>query len=356
MHRLLERQMRKALQERPAQTHITAEEFSAFVQAVDAAYTASDEDRRQLERSIHLASEELYQRNRQLEAELEERKRLQVQLHMAEKLRAVGELAAGVAHEINTPVQFISDSLYFLTEGFSDLTGLVEAQRQMIEAAGDPQLKANAQRLAEKVDLPFLRAEVPQALNRCHEGTGRVSRIVRALKDLAHPDAAEQSFADIGAAIDNTLIVANNEIKYVAQVQVDLCPAREVRCHIGQIQQVLLNLVVNSAHAIAERVGDSGQKGTIRIATRTEDRDFIIVVEDDGTGIPDNVRDRVFEPFFTTKEVGKGSGQGLSIAHALVVERHGGKLSFDSTPGKGTAFTVRLPIEGKDLAATAATF
>jgi signal transduction histidine kinase len=328
MHALLLRQLRKTLPGAQAQ-----EALAELLAAVSEAYRAADEDRQQLERSLHLASEELVQRNERLERELEERKRLELELRLAEKMRAVGQLAAGIAHEINTPVQFIGDSVYFLND----------ACRELLAGCNE-----------DTPDLPFLRDEIPRAISRCELGIDRVGKIVRALKELAHPDGSAQEPADLNLAIENTMIIAANEIKYVADVVLDLCASQPVRCHIGEIQQVLLNLVVNAAHAIAERHAGGNGRGTIKISTCEEDADVVVVIADDGTGIPPEIRDRIFEPFFTTKPIGKGSGQGLSIARAFVVDHHGGTLQLESELGRGTTFTIRLPIVGKTAGSAAA--
>jgi signal transduction histidine kinase len=353
MHTLLERQLRKSF----LGTVPEDETFARFLRLVDQAYVAADEDRRQLERSLHLASEELFERNGRLESELEERKRLEVELQIAEKLRAVGQLAAGIAHEINTPIQFIGDSLHFLREAFSDIERLLAAYAAATGALpageGSEDVAALAV-LIEEIDLDYLQEQVPRAIERCRDGTERVATIVRAMKTLAHPSSLQQELADINGAIENTLIVVESEIKYVAEVVLSLQAQRSIRCNIGEIQQVLLNLIVNAAHAVAERVGDSGKRGTIRITTSDAGPDLVIAIEDDGAGIPAAVRSRIFEPFFTTKPVGQGSGQGLSIARTLVVDRHAGQLSFDSTVGKGTVFIIRLPVAGKPQERTSA--
>jgi signal transduction histidine kinase len=338
MHPLLLRQLRKTLPGTQPQ-----EALADLLAAVSEAYRAADEDRQQLERSLHLASEELVQRNERLERELEERKRLELELRLAEKMRAVGQLAAGIAHEINTPVQFIGDSVYFLNEACRELLAVAVVNSSAPSDAAS----------TDAPDLPFLREEIPRAISRCELGIDRVTKIVRALKELAHPDGAAQEPADLNLAIENTLIIAANEIKYVADVTLDLRAHREIRCHIGEIQQVLLNLIVNAAHAIAERHAGGG-RGTVTIRTWEEGVDVLIVIADDGTGIPPQIRDRIFEPFFTTKPIGKGSGQGLSIARAFVVEHHGGTLQLDSELGRGTTFTIRLPIAGKPVGTAAA--
>ena len=341
MHPLLTRQLRKAFGGQ------VPPELEIFVRMIDEAYAAADEDRRQLERSLHLASDELYERNRRLELQLEERKRLQVELQHAEKLRAVGQLAAGVAHEINTPVQFIRDSLSFLGDAFGEVEQLLAAVLDATPGGAD------LESLAQRLDIPFARAEIPRALALCRGGTDRVAAIVRALRVHARPDGDTPEPADLHAAIETTLIVVAGEVKHVADLDLRLTATRSVRCHIGEIQQVLLNLIVNAAHAIAERHGNSGVRGTIGVRTWDDGDDVRIAISDTGVGIPADLRDRIFEPFFTTKPIGKGSGQGLPIARALIVEHHGGELSFTSTPGQGTTFEIRLPVAGRPARAPA---
>ncbi len=344
MHSLLDWQLRKVFAGAPPPR---GERWDAFLRAVEAAYIASDEDLRQMEEALRVASAALVAHNRRLEKELEDRKRLELELRLGEKLRAVGQLAAGVAHEINTPVQFVGDSLHFLRMAFAEIGLVLDAEEQRTGSGSDAE---RLQALKQSIDLRFLRAEIPRALARCEQGIERVTRIVCAMKELAHPDATQQRLGDINTAIEHTLILAANEIKYVAEVHLQLGAARPVMCNIGEIQQVLLNLIVNAGHAVAERVGKSGRKGNIRVATREEAADIVVTVADDGVGIPEDLRQRIFEPFFTTKPVGKGSGQGLSIARSLVVDRHGGQLTFESTPDRGTTFTMRLPVEGKAMA------
>jgi signal transduction histidine kinase len=332
MHALLRRQLRKAFGDGPR-----SPELEKLLALVDEAYTAADADRAMLERTLTLASDELYTQNRRLERELDDRKRLELELRHAEKLRAVGQLASGVAHEINTPVQFVGDSLSFLDDAFREIDALLGAIDN-VDAVRDE--------LASR-DVAYLREEIPAALSRARDGTGRVATIVRALKTLAHPDEIEQQFADIGEAIHDTLVVVANELKFVADVQLDLAPDVRIRCHIGEIQQVLINLLVNAAHAIADRHRPAGTRGTIRITTLLDGSDLLLSIADDGGGIPEKIRHRIFEPFFTTKPVGTGTGQGLSLVHSMIVDHHDGEITFTSDEGVGTTFLITLPIDGR---------
>jgi len=270
-----------------------------------------------------------------------ERKEAEMRLNMADRLESVGKLAAGVAHEINTPVQFVSDSIYFVRDGLYELLALTDRLRTM--AARD-QCNANSV-AALSAHLPYLIENLPKALERSLDGLKRVSEIVNSMRELAHPDRPEMSDIDINHVIQNALVVARSEYKYVADIETDFAPLPPVRCHAGELNQVILNLVINAAHAIADVVGDSGDKGSIKVATSLDSDSVVISVSDTGAGIADNIRHRVFEPFFTTKEVGQGSGQGLAISHNIIVKRHGGAIDFDSTVGAGTVFRVRLPCD-----------
>jgi PAS domain S-box-containing protein len=277
-----------------------------------------------------------------------ERRRLESELRHAQKLESVGQLAAGIAHEINTPIQFVGDNVRFLKDAFGDFARLMDAYHQ---AEGSPEPEAalaRARELAAEVDSVFLVAEVPEAIDQTLEGVERVATIVRAMKAFAHPSSEKKALADLNEAVRNTLVVANNELKCAADVVTELGELPLVPCHPGDVNQVLLNLVVNAAHAVAARVGDSGERGTITVRTRHDGDEVVIEVADTGCGIPPEIAERVFEPFFTTKEVGKGTGQGLALAHSLVVDRHGGSIGFHSQPGAGATFAVRLPAPAPD--------
>jgi PAS domain S-box-containing protein len=269
-----------------------------------------------------------------IETREQERDRLALELRMAQKLEAVGRLAAGVAHEINTPMQFVSDNVTFLSESVGDLTSVIEAYR-VDRARGDA--------VAEEVEVEYLLAELPKAMQRARDGVKRVTGIVRAMKEFSHPSTESRSAADINKALETTLEVARSEYKHIAEVDLDLAPVPLVLCNIGELNQVFLNMVVNAAHAI-EASGKGLTSGRIHIATRHEGAQIVITFEDNGCGIPQENLDKIFDPFFTTKEVGKGTGQGLAISRSIVVDRHGGALDVHSIVGAGTRFTIRLPV------------
>jgi two-component system, NtrC family, sensor kinase len=277
-----------------------------------------------------------------------ERRRAEIELRQAQKLESVGRLAAGIAHEINTPIQFIGDNAHFLQEGFAtlaELTGLYGALREATES-GQPtdRLLGEIREAEARADLSYLTSEIPRAIDQSLEGVARVARIVQAMKEVAHHGLADASYADLNQAIRSTLIVATSELKYVADVETDFGDLPPVLCRVDELNQVFLNLLVNAAHAIADANKQSGDRGTIRVSTRQEGADAVVSIADSGTGIPEAIRTKVFDQFFTTKEVGRGTGQGLPLARS-VVEKHGGSLTFDSEIGRGTAFHIRIPVQ-----------
>jgi PAS domain S-box-containing protein len=288
-----------------------------------------------------------------LYSEMQERERMGLELHLARKLESVGRLAAGVAHEINTPIQYVGDSVHFLQSAVGDLENLLTAYRGAFDSLsqGHPvrDVLGQVRELESRSDLEFLSAEVPRAFERTLEGVGRVAGIVRAMKEFAHPDASEQAHADVNHAIETTLIVATNEYKYSATVETHLGPLPDVMCHISEINQVLLNLIVNASHAIADSGKDMGA-GRIQIVTTAGPELVSIAITDNGCGIPQENLEKIFDPFFTTKEVGRGTGQGLAIAHSIIVEKHGGQIEVASEVGVGTRFTFHLPIAGRPRA------
>jgi PAS domain S-box-containing protein len=279
-----------------------------------------------------------------------DRDRMELDLRLAQKLEAVGQLAAGIAHEINTPTQFVGDTVRFLGDAFGDLAELLVAYEDLLVAAErgpvPSGIVARVRAAEDRADLDYLRARVPGAVERAEDGVQRVATIVRAMRDFAHPPTVQMAPVDVNAALRSTLVVATNEYKYVADLETELGELPPVVCDGGDMNQVFLNLVVNAAHAIVDANRATARRGTIRVRTVAEGDHVRVSVSDTGTGIAREIADRVYDPFFTTKEVGRGTGQGLAIARQIVVERHGGTITFETQPGRGTTFHVLLPIAG----------
>jgi signal transduction histidine kinase len=272
--------------------------------------------------------------NRQLDESLRKLHQVDQELRHAQKLEAIGKLAGGIAHEINTPIQFIGDNVRFLGTSFSTLEKLATGRRQTNGQVGG--------RGAVDEEVEFLVEEVPRAIRETLEGVERVATIVGAMKAFGHPGDGQQADVDLNEALRNAVTVARSELRAVAEVDFELGDLPLVRCFPADLNQVLLNLIVNAAHAVAE----TGRPGRLGLATRVEGDEVVVAISDTGVGIPEEIRDRVFEPFFTTKAVGEGTGQGLSLVWTLVVERHHGTVSFTSQRDVGTTFTIRLPLAG----------
>lgn len=284
-----------------------------------------------------------------------ERRELEAQRHLAQRMESIGGLAAGIAHEINTPTQFVTDNMHFLRNSFAQLAELLKAcdDLRTAAAAAGPELRAQADAVAKlrtDVELDYLLAEIPQTLAQSLEGLRRVARIVGSLKEFSHPNNANCATADINHVIETAVNVTRHEWKYVAEIVCELSPdLPTVPCVVDEFNQVMLNLIVNAAHAIgdaAKQRSDGHVMGKITIRTRREGDWVIVEVGDTGTGIAEAHRARVFEPFFTTKEVGRGTGQGLTIVHRVITKRHHGTVSFETEVGQGTVFTLRLPLAG----------
>jgi PAS domain S-box-containing protein len=282
--------------------------------------------------------------------EMQERARVVIELQLAQKLESVGRLAAGIAHEINTPIQYVGDGVYFLRSAYEDFNHLLDGWRNAVDALGDhpahSALRLEVSELTAKYDLEFLRAEIPRAFDRTADGVERVTNIVKAMKEFAHPDTNEQSPADLNHAIDTTLLVASNEYKYSAKVHTEFAELPEVVCNVGELNQVFLNLIVNAAHAIHD-AGKDTDSGEIKISTEVAGDSVVIRFSDNGCGVPPENLPKLYDPFFTTKEVGRGTGQGLAISHSIIVDKHGGTIGVISKVGTGTEFTLRLPIGGR---------
>lgn len=286
----------------------------------------------------------------QLVSEMQERERMAIELRLAQKLESVGRLAAGIAHEINTPIQYVGDSVSFLQSAEADLRklriGYQCAIRRLVAQEPLQNVLPELEEMEAAADQEFLADEIPKAFQRTLEGVERVAAIVRAMKEFAHPDSAQHELADLNHAIDTTLTVARNEYKYCAQVETRFSELPLVRCNVGELNQVFLNLIVNAAHAVSESGKDSAT-GRITIVTARAAGEVSIKIEDNGCGITPENLEKIFDPFFTTKPVGRGTGQGLAIARSIVVEKHEGRIDVRSTVGVGTAFTMLLPVSGK---------
>ena len=315
---------------------------------------SSDEQRAELE-TAHV---ELHEAHERLKTETRAREAAENELRQAHKLEAVGRLAAGVAHEINTPVQFVGHSLQFMHEACIDLCTLVEKLQvvgtEVLEGRPARAAAESARQAERELDLPYILENLPTAFERAGEGLGRVTTIVRSMKEFAHPDQREMAPVDLNHAIECTLVISENEYKYVADVETKLEPLPAVLCHGGEVNQALLNIIVNAAHAVADSARGTDRRGRLTLSSRRDGDYAVISVSDTGPGIAPQIRERIFDPFFTTKEVGRGTGQGLAIARAVIVDKHQGELDFDTELGKGTTFRIRLPIAGPAIVQAAA--
>jgi PAS domain S-box-containing protein len=275
---------------------------------------------------------------------------MEMQLRQSQKLESIGQLAAGIAHEINTPSQYVGDNTRFVKDSFAAICSVLKSHEELLASARNniitPELLARNEALLLASDLDYLCTQIPAALAETLEGVERVTKIVRAMKDFSHPGGQSKTPADLNRAIESTVTVARNEWKYVAELKLELEPELPpIPCFIGEFNQCILNLVVNAAHAIGDVVKKNpGTKGSITVSTRRDGNQIEVRVADTGTGIAEANRPKIFAPFFTTKDVGKGTGQGLAIVYGSIVKRHGGSVRFETEVGKGTAFIIRLPI------------
>ncbi|MCK6264048.1 PAS domain S-box protein [Vibrio sp. ZSDE26] len=279
--------------------------------------------------------------------DISKRIELESQLRQAQKLESIGHLTAGIAHEINTPTQYVSDNTAFLKDAFQNCFASLSEIKELTKSYNQSSNLGNKldfEEIWSKHDLEFMSQEVPLAIGQSLEGLQRISHIVGAMKSFSHSNHDEKLMVDINEAIESTITVARGEWRYVAAVETNFSndlPA--ISCYRDPFNQVILNIIINAAHAIKDKHGDAGQ-GLIKISTRAEEPWLIIEIEDNGSGMPKEVSERIFDPFFTTKEVGKGTGQGLSIAYSVVVEQHNGFIEVDSQHNEGTTFTIKLPL------------
>jgi signal transduction histidine kinase len=302
-----------------------------------------------IEDSLNLILEKL---KTDLDRSEEEREVLVKQLTQAQKLESIGAMAAGIAHEINTPVQYVSDNTRFLKKSYENILELIQEYRELLqvqaERSGDRELSDRLRTLDDKLDVSFMQRELPHALAESLEGLASVARIVMAMKDFSYLGRYDEIVAaDINKAVQSTVTVSRNEWKYVADIETELeMGLPTVDCYVGDIKQAVLNLIVNAAQAISEKVGKSGEKGIITIRTESDSKWVIIRVSDNGCGISADVRERIFEPFFTTKPPGVGTGQGLAIVYSLIVGKNQGVVDVNSREGQGSEFVLRLSRSG----------
>jgi len=354
MHRLLARQIKRHLgdpSELPAG-------LAAFIVAVDEAYDNADADRLLIERTLDLMSKELTEANDGLRKELAEHRRIEQvlqkkqeeqhslirkledahsQLLQSEKMASIGQLAAGVAHEINNPIGYVYSNLGTLEKYVQDAFGMLELYEQAESAITDAEVKSRLQAAKQRLDLAYLKTDLRALMEESQEGITRVKKIVQNLKDFSHADSADEwRYADLHRGLDSTLSIVNNEIKYKAEVVRQYGVLPEVECLASQLNQVFMNLLVNAAHAIEQR-------GTITVSTGRQGDEVWVEIADTGHGIVPEHLQKIFDPFFTTKPIGKGTGLGLSLSYGIV-QKHHGRIEVQSKAGKGTAFRVWLPI------------
>lgn len=280
--------------------------------------------------------------------DISQHKQLEQQLAHSQKMESIGSLAAGVAHEINTPIQYIGDNTHFLQEGFNTIAEIINEYQSLFKCYREhPDLCVDliekVQRLEEDGDIDFLIEEIPEAIKQSIDGVNRVSTIVQAMKKFSHPGKTEMTLNNLNEIVNNTSIVARNEWKYVAELELNLSPdLPEIPIHSDDISQVILNLIINASHAIND-TNKKGEKGKITVSTKFDENIVTIMVADTGAGISPDIYDKIFNPFFTTKEVGKGTGQGLAMAYSIITEKHKGSIYFQSELGSGTTFIIELP-------------
>jgi PAS domain S-box-containing protein len=287
-----------------------------------------------------------------IKRDITDRVQLEAQLRQAQKLESIGQLAAGIAHEINTPTQYVGDNTRFLQEAFGELGELASELASLVApgAAGDALGPENLERLRgrlQEADAEFLLEEVPSAISQSLEGIERIRSIVLAMREFAHPGSNKKEPTDVNDGVRNTVTISRNVWKYDCELTLQLDPDMPlVPCDVAEINQAILNLITNAAYAIKESREAAGTEdlGVLTIATRSIGEWAEILISDTGTGIPAGIRERIFDPFFTTKEVGLGTGQGLAIVRNLIVDKHGGEIDLESQEGQGTTFRIRLPL------------
>lgn len=354
LHKLLDRQLRRHLP-----PDVDPAKLDSLLQAISQAYFDADVDRASIERSLELMSSELTERNTQLRTELAERQLVEHtllneraeqqalirkleeahnQLLQSEKMASIGQLAAGVAHEINNPIGFVGSNMGTLRGYVSSLLAIL-ADYENIEAELSGDARMRLRELKQQLDIDYLREDAMTLLDESADGIRRVKQIVQDLKDFSHVDEAQWQWSNLHKGLDSTLNIVHNEIKYVAEVVKEYGDIPEVECLASQINQVFMNLLVNAGHAMQQR------RGRIIIRTGMASNDSVFVeISDEGCGIPEENLRRIFDPFFTTKPVGKGTGLGLSLSYGII-KKHAGQLEVNSTVNVGTTFRIKLPLQ-----------
>jgi len=283
-------------------------------------------------------------------ADITDRQKLDIQLQRSQKMEAIGQLAAGIAHEINTPTQFVGDNTRFFQDAYEDLIQIIREYENLIDKAKSDALTGDlitgAEKRIQDMDLAYLEDEIPVALEHTLKGVERITKIVQAMKIFSHPGMISKEPTDVNKEIEKTITISRNEWKYVARMETAFDPyLPAVPCFRAELNQVILNMIVNAGHAIAEANANApSERGIIRIRTYHENNWVKICISDTGAGIPQEIRHKIFDLFFTTKEPGKGTGQGLAISHSVIVEKHKGTLDLESQEGKGTTFIIGLPL------------
>jgi two-component system NtrC family sensor kinase len=355
LHRLLQRQIKRYLGE----TTTPSPELEAFLAAVDEAYSRADSDRQIIERSIDLMSKELTESNAGLRNELSEHKRTEIalqkekneqrslfnkleetksQLMQSEKLASIGQLAAGVAHEINNPIGYVYSNLGSLEKYVQEAFELIDLYEQAEISISDAAVQAKIKAAKERLDIVFLKKDLRSLITESKDGITRVKNIVQNLKDFSHVDIADEwHYSNLHNGIDSTLNIVNNELKYKANIVKEYGVIPDVECLSSQLNQVFMNLLINSAQAIETH-------GTISIKTGQKNGEVWVEISDTGKGIAPESIQKIFDPFFTTKPIGQGTGLGLSISYGII-QKHHGKIEVQSQPGSGTTFRILLPIK-----------
>jgi two-component system NtrC family sensor kinase len=295
----------------------------------------------ELEAAVFARTAQLEAANARLAEQLAWRDRIETEVRVSQRLEAIGQLAAGIAHEINNPLQYVGDHLEFVTDSSADLLALVGRLDACISSHCGAPLAIDAREVFDAIDLPYLSRELPGALDAIQGGIQRITSIVRAMKELAHPGTRDPRVADINRALESALEISATSYRAVAELEKNLSPLPPVTCFVAELGQVFLNLIVNAAHAMEGRV-----RGKLIVTSAVDGDCVTISIGDTGSGIPLEIQQRIFDPFFTTKAIGRGTGQGLAIARAIVVDHHGGSLSFDTQTDQGTTFKIRIPISG----------